>query len=112
MIDLMVVVALIGVLSAISIPLIMGSIERMRLGQSTREVERELQTAKQRALGKGRVMRVHFNCPRPGAYRAVELLGNPSAPLAADTALPNRCLLTAYPYPAGDNNPTTRPNLD
>jgi type II secretory pathway pseudopilin PulG len=110
--DLMVVVALIGIMSAVAIPLMTSAIDRMRLGQSAREVERALQMAKQRAIGKSRVMRVHFNCPRVGEYRAVELVGTPTTPVAADTNLPNRCLLTAYPYPAADNNPVTRPNLD
>ena len=32
----------------------LGAIDRMRLGQAAREVERELQMAKQRAVGKGR----------------------------------------------------------
>lgn len=111
LVDMMVVVALIGVISAVSIPTMLNSIEAIRLGQSAREVERELQTAKQRAVGRGRPMRVRFNCPAAGEYRAVELLGVPSAPLAADTAT-TRCSATTYPYPAPDNNPMTRPNFD
>lgn len=112
LLDLMVVVTLIGIMSAVAIPLMTGAIDRMRLGQSAREVERALQMAKQRAIGKSRVIRVHFNCPRAQEYRAVELLGTPATPLAADTNVPNRCSLTAYPYPAADNDPVTRPNLD
>ena len=111
LIDMLVVVAIMGIVAGIAIPSMTSSIDRMRLGQSTREVERELQTAKQRAVGKGRVIRVRFNCPVAGQYRIVELIGSPAAPAVADTAA-NRCNEVAYPFPAADNNPMTRPNLD
>ena len=112
LVDLIVVVAIIGIVAAISIPLMLGAIDRMRLGQSVREVERELQQAKQRAVGKSSVLRVHFNCPTAGQFRSVELIGTTSAPNGNDTASANRCGTTAYPFPAPDNNPLTRPNLD
>ena len=72
LIDMVVVIAVVGILSAIGIPTMMGGIERMRLGQSAREVERELQMAKSRAVAKGRPIRVRFNCPAAGQYRIVE----------------------------------------
>jgi type II secretory pathway pseudopilin PulG len=112
MVDLVVVVGIIGVVSAITIPLMLGAIDRMRLGQAAREVERELHQAKQRAVGKSSVVRVHFNCPTAREFRSVELIGTISAPTAADTATIARCSKTTYPFPAGDNNPLTRPNLD
>jgi Tfp pilus assembly protein FimT len=112
-VDLVVVVAIIAVVSGITIPLMLGAIDRMRLGQSAREVERELQQAKQRAVGKGSVLRVHFNCPTAGEFRSVELIGTTNAPVAADTASATRCRTNGiYPFPASDNNPLTRPNLD
>jgi prepilin-type N-terminal cleavage/methylation domain-containing protein len=111
LIDMIVVAALVGVISSIAIPTITGAVDRMRLGQSTREVEREIQIAKQRAVSKGRAMRIRFNCPAAGQYRMVELIGSTAAPAAADSQT-NRCNLSAYPYPASDNDPITRPNLD
>jgi type II secretion system protein H len=113
LIDLIVVVAIIGIMASIAIPSMLSAIDRMRLGQSAREVERELQQAKQRAVGKGSVVRVHFNCPGPREFRSVELMGTTNAPLAADTASAARCSTTGlYPYPPPDTNPLTRPNLD
>jgi len=113
LVDVIVVVAIIGIVSAITIPLMLGALDRMRLGQSAREVERELQQAKQRAVGKSSVMRVHFNCPTAREYRSVELIGTPNAPLAADTGNAARCSTTGpYKFPPADNNPLTRPNLD
>lgn len=111
LVDMLVVIAIVGTVSAIAVPSMMGAIDRMRLGQSAREVERELQIAKSRAVAKGRPVRIRFNCPSVGQYRIVEVLGSVAAPTAADGAS-NRCDETVYPYPAADRNPTTRPNLD
>jgi prepilin-type N-terminal cleavage/methylation domain-containing protein len=111
LVDMLVVVAIVGIVSGIAIPPMMTAADRMRLGQAAREVERELQTAKSRAVGKGRPIRIRFNCPVAGQYRIVELIGSAAVPVAADTAA-DRCSPTVYPYPAGDANPSTRPNLD
>jgi len=111
LIDLIAVMALIGIISAIGIPSMLAARDRIRLGQAAREVEREIQSAKSRAVAKSRPMRLRFNCPAAGQYRAVELLGTATAPIAADAAA-NRCSGTVYPYPPADLDPNTRPNLD
>ena len=111
LIDLLAVVTILGTVSAIALPSMLGAMDRMRLGQSAREVERELQTAKARAVVKGRSMRVRFDCPAAGEYRAVELIGTPTAPVAADSAT-DRCSESDYPYPAPDRDTNTLPNLD
>jgi type II secretory pathway pseudopilin PulG len=111
LIDTIVVTALIGVLMAMTVPAVLGSLDSMRLGQSGREVEREIQLAKSRAVTKGRPIRIRFNCPTTGSYRVTELIGTPSVPVTADDAA-NRCDPQAYPYPPADNNPLTLPNLD
>jgi hypothetical protein len=85
--------------------------ESMRLGQAAREVERELQTARLRAVTSNRPIRVRFNCPVAGQYRMVELIGSPSLPALEDAAA-NRCQQNIYPSPAADNNPITVPNHD
>lgn len=111
LVDLLAVIGIIATVLAIAVPGMLGAMERIRLGQSARQVERELQTAKSRAVVKGRTMRVRFDCPAAGQYRAVELLGTTFAPLAEDTA-PARCSEAGYPYPPADSNPLTTPNLD
>lgn len=111
LIDMVVVVSLIGIISAMTVPSMMASLDAMRLGQAARGVERELQVAKARAVGKGRAVRVRFNCPASGQYRITELLGTVSVPTAADAAA-NRCDPVVYPFPASDNNPLTLPNHD
>jgi prepilin-type N-terminal cleavage/methylation domain-containing protein len=111
LVDLLAVLAIIATVSAIAVPTMLGTMERMRLGQSAREVERELQIAKSRAVVKGRPMRVRFDCPAAGQYRMVELIGTVSAPAPEDSST-SRCDETLFPYPAPDTDPLTRPNLD
>ena len=111
LIDLLAVMSLIAIISAIGIPSMLAARDRIRLGQAAREVERELQGAKSRAVAKSRPVRVRFNCPSVGDYRAVELIGTAGSPVAADSAA-TRCSQTLYPYPPADLDPNTRPNLD
>ncbi len=110
LVDMVAVTALVGILSAIAVPTMISAVNGMRLGQAAHEVERELQMAKQKAVGKGRTMRIRFNCPVAGQYRITELIGLAAAPAAADTAA-NRCSDVVYPFPP-DGDPLTLPNLD
>jgi prepilin-type N-terminal cleavage/methylation domain-containing protein len=106
LIELMMVVAVAATLMAVSVPILMDVSEGSKLSTATREVERELQSARLRAVSVNRILRVRFNCPGTGYFRTVEYLAN-----AQDTAS-NRCLMSAYPYPAADTDLTTRPNHD
>ncbi len=111
--ELMIVVALIGILAAMATPQLRDSIDLMRIGMALRDVERELQYAKLKAVSANRPMRVRFNCPTAAQFRAVELLGSDASPDARDTAT-NRCSETLYPYrlAGGDTSRLTRPNND
>lgn len=111
LIDVLVVVALIGIISAIAVPNMLAAADSIRLGQAARNVERVLQTARQRAVSSKRPIRVRFNCPAAGWYRAVELIGSTRSPATADGST-DRCRPSVYPFPAADSNPATRPNLD
>ena len=105
------VITLIGILSGMAVAYFRDMTDSMRLNTGAREVERELQTARLRAVATNRPIRVRFNCPTAGEYRMVELIGSTRVPVAADTAA-NRCQQTVYPFPAGDANPMTLPNHD
>jgi len=112
LVELMLVTALIGIIAAMGIPLMTNAVDRIKLGQSTREVERELQQARLLAVSTNQPMRMRFDCPAAGNYRRTELVGTPSVPAAADAAA-NRCALSNYPFPGNpDRNPLTRPNND
>ena len=111
LVDMVAVLAVFGIMTAIAVPSVATAIESTRLSQALREVERELQTAKSRAVGKARPIRIRFNCPSAGWYRITELIGTAAVPDPADAAV-SRCSETAYPFPPPDTNPLTLPNLD
>ena len=110
--EMVVVAAIIAIIAGMAVPLLINSANAVKLSQSARGVERELQTARLQAVQSNQPMRVQFNCPVSGAFRMVEMVGTASVPAAADSAA-NRCALTSFPYPADtDKNPLTRPNFD
>jgi prepilin-type N-terminal cleavage/methylation domain-containing protein len=110
--ELMVTVALIGIVAAMAVPLMNNAADSIKLGEATREVEREMQHARMTAVSANQPMRMRFDCPAAGNYRMTELVGTPSTPAAADIAA-NRCSLANYPFPGdADKNPLTRPNKD
>lgn len=111
LVDMLCVVAVLAILAGVSVPSLLDASESYKLGQAVRDVERELQAARLKSVTANRPLRVRFNCPATGQYRTVEVIGTPSVPATEDGAS-NRCLETAYPTPAGDNNPLTRPNHD
>jgi prepilin-type N-terminal cleavage/methylation domain-containing protein len=111
LVELLVVMGVFVIMSAVAMPRLAGALENYRLGMAIREVERDLQAARVSAVTANRTMRVLFNCPVAGQFRRVEVLGEPGLPDARDD-LTSRCGTAAFPYPAQDDDPLTRPNLD
>ena len=109
--ELLVVTALITIVAAMAVPIMTNASDAIKLSQSARQVERELQTARFKAVSANQAMRLRFDCPVAKQYRMVELVGTPSVPAAADSAA-NRCSLSNYPYPPPDKDILTRPNND
>ena len=91
LLELLMVIAIIAILAAIAIPSVFVT-DETRARQAIRELERELQTARMRAVTTNRPIQVRLNCPGAGMYRMVE----------AGTTWPDagRCSDTTYPYPA------------
>jgi len=115
--DLLATMTIMATLTAIATPGIVNMVDQMRLGMAERDVERELQFARLKAVSVNRPMRVRFNCPKTGQFRALELIGTPALPDANDadtTANLSRCSEATYPYsPTGaDQSRLTRPNSD
>ncbi|HVL70099.1 MAG TPA: prepilin-type N-terminal cleavage/methylation domain-containing protein [Vicinamibacterales bacterium] len=103
--ELMLTVAVGATIMAVATPIARDVTAAIKLNEAARTVEREFQDARLRAVNVNRELRVRTNCPSAGLLRTVEVIGT-----AADTAS-NRCLLSAYPFPA-DDNLATRPNYD
>ena len=104
--EMLMVVAMIGILAAIALPVMKDMTASIKLSEAARMVEREMQDARLKAVQSNRLIRVRMNCPATGYIRSVEVLGT-----AADNAT-NRCMTTAYPFPAADTDIMTRPNFD
>lgn len=107
LVELMLTVAVLGTLIAVGVPVMQDLTESIKLNDATRTVERELQSARLRAVSVNRVLRVRLNCPGAGYLRTVELTGTAAIDDAVD-----RCLTTRYPFPAPDTDLMTRPNFD
>jgi prepilin-type N-terminal cleavage/methylation domain-containing protein len=114
LIELLLVLALIAIVSGMAVPSLINSTAQMKLASATRQVERELQQARMKAVRADRVIRVRFNCPAAGQYRMVELLGTVSSPAPddADSAAASRCSAATYPFPDADPSFFAIPNHD
>lgn len=75
LIEVMTTTLLMTTVFAIAVPAGKTAIDSLELGNATREVERELQTARLRSVSANRPMRVKLNCPVDGQYRLVEVTG-------------------------------------
>jgi prepilin-type N-terminal cleavage/methylation domain-containing protein len=104
--ELVFVVAMLGTLIAMAVPVMKDITASIKLNEAARMVEREMQAARLKAVSSNRVIRVRLNCPATGSIRSVEVLGSPD-----DTAA-DRCATTRFPFPAPDNDMMTRPNFD
>jgi len=114
LLELLLVVAISAIVAGMGVPALMNSSAQIRLANATRQVERELQQARMKAVRADRIMRVRFNCPAAGQYRIVEVIGTLSVPATddADARAAVRCGLTSYPYPDTDPDYFALPNHD
>jgi prepilin-type N-terminal cleavage/methylation domain-containing protein len=114
LVELLIVVALFTIAGAIAVPAITNMLGGMRVGAAAREVERELQTARLRAVSSNRPILVRFNCPSASQFRMVELIGTPGSPATDDddARAATRCGMSAYPYPDPNRGVFDIPNND
>jgi Tfp pilus assembly protein FimT len=106
-IEVVVVSAVTMITIGLAAPSITGAIETYRFNSDVQSVAATIRSARFTAVASNVEMRVRFNCPATGQMRVVEVTGD----VSIDTAS-NRCDLSAYPYPAADQDPDTLPNND
>ena len=114
LLELMLVLAVLGAISAMAIPAVLNTTRQIKLAANARAVERELQGARMKAVRSNRAIRVRFNCPATGQYRMVELLGSKQTPATddADSRAATRCGYSAYPFPDTNQDFFSIPNND
>ena len=95
---------LMGTMFSIALPAGKAALDSLELGNTTRAIERELRTARMRAVSANRPMRVKFNCPADGQYRLVEVTGLPATDNAG-----SRCDETLFGYPGPKDNARATP---
>jgi prepilin-type N-terminal cleavage/methylation domain-containing protein len=102
LVELLITVALIGIMGAMTVPVLSGARRKAVLYSAQRDIAAQIRTARYSAVTGNKVMRVRFNCPSAGRYRVIEVTGNPT--IDNDAA---RC---SYPWPDFDS--TNLPNSD
>ena len=83
-VELLVTVAIVGVVSAASIPTVDTALRRNRLHAGAQLVLTQLRTARLTAITRNASVRVAFDCPSAGAVRLLEVTGDSAIDEAAD----------------------------
>lgn len=94
-------------MAAVAVPRISSLIESQRARNAARAVERELQTARLKAVSSSHAMRVRFSCPSVGQLRRLEVTGVPTTDNAS-----NRCDPAAFPFPGPNDMLQATPSFD
>jgi Tfp pilus assembly protein FimT len=105
--ELILVMLGIVAIAGISIPRFNNLIRSQKARDAARMVERELQTARLKAVSTSRALRVRFNCPAAGQFRMLEVTGVATVDNAS-----NRCDPVAYPSPGPNDALRSTPSLD
>src|SRR4051794_20871544 len=92
LIELMLTLAVAATLAAMAVPALNAVSDSTKLSTAAQQVERELQTARMKAVTNNTPLRIRTNCPSTGYFRIVEKLGT-----AADTSA-TRCNASTYPW--------------
>ena len=105
--ELVAVMALASAVLAVTVPQMRSFLKIQRAKNSARMLEREMQSARLKAVSATRSMRVRFNCPATGQFRLLEVTGIPTTDNAT-----NRCSATAYPSPGPNDSLRSTPSMD
>ena len=89
LLELLIAVALAGVLSAVAVPAVQRQVERWRLGAAARQVVMDLKVARGRAILGGAAQRVHFAVPGGSYQLERQRPGGAYAPTGPATRLPD-----------------------
>lgn len=88
--EMLVIVGLVGVASAVAIPSMMGAIDRNRVITSADLVAAQIRSARLAAISRNQPFRVRFDCPAVGALRVLAVTGDNSIDTASDRCSMNQ----------------------
>ena len=95
LLELLVMLVMIGVISAISIPYLAGSTTRNAVWTTSEQIGSQIRQARLKAITRNTRFRVRFDCPGAGQYRVLAFQNDPALDDAAD-----RCSQT-YQHDSG-----------
>jgi prepilin-type N-terminal cleavage/methylation domain-containing protein len=95
LVELLVVLGMIGVISAISIPYLSGSTQRNAVWTASEQIGSQIRQARLKAITRNTRFRVAFDCPAVGQYRVLVVTG-----VALQDDDPDRCSAT-YQHDSG-----------
>lgn len=75
--ELLIVVALIGILSAVAIPTLNESTNRNAVWTASEQIGSQIRQARLKAITRNQRFRVTFDCPANGQYRVLAVQNNP-----------------------------------
>src|SRR5262245_58338043 len=84
LIEIMVVVALIGILAAIGLPVLSESTNRNAVWTTSEQIGSQIRQARLKAITRNQRFRVTFDCPTVGQYRVLAVQEDPLLDDAAD----------------------------
>jgi len=105
--ELVLVMAVALALVAIGAPSFSNLLSSSRASEAARLVERQLQTARLKAVTTARTLRVRLSCPAAGQLRILEVTGVGTTDNAS-----NRCDPAVYPSPGPRDALRATPSLD
>jgi prepilin-type N-terminal cleavage/methylation domain-containing protein len=74
--ELLIVVALIAILSAVAIPTLQESTRRNSVWTASETIGAQIRQARLKAISRNKSFRLRFNCPSVGKFRVLEVTGN------------------------------------
>jgi prepilin-type N-terminal cleavage/methylation domain-containing protein len=89
LLELLVMLGIIGVISAISIPYLSGSTSRNQVWTASEQIGSQIRQARLKAITRNQRFRVTFACPVAGQYRVLAVQGNAAIDDAADRCTQN-----------------------
>jgi len=84
LLELLVVMALIVILSAVAVPSVLESVHRNSVWTASELIGSQILNARLKAISHNKSYRVRFDCPAAGQFRVLEVTGNPTIDTATD----------------------------